>query len=182
MILRRHATAVVHGAAVETNTDGESGGGPAVRTDVGSFQTRFARLPTAHVPQPTAPPARTAHGSSPPGRRAVGPLRALWPPGARGSRQSGSSAPMSMFVLPASRAPSASSRPAGKTLARDSTGEGTATPAGAQIGQRCQRHMRVHNCVLCCELGNRVTWLHPSHPTPTHLLLLSFLSSQEYYY
>ena len=103
MILRRHATAVVHGAAVETNTDGESGGGPAVRTDVGSFQTRFARLPTAHVPQPTAPPARTAHGSSPPGRRAVGPLRALWPPGARGSRQSGSGAPMSMGVLRASR-------------------------------------------------------------------------------
>ena len=173
MILRRHATAVVHGAAVETNTDGESGGGPAVRTDVGSFQTRFARLPTAHVPQPTAPPARTAHGSSPPGRRAVGPLRALWPPGARGSRQSGSGAPCCMGVLRASRA---SSRPAGKTLARDSTGEGTATPAGAQIGQRCQRHMRVHNCVLWIAIWpNRVTCLHPSHPT-TYSPTTTFIS------
>ena len=63
-------------------------------------------------------------------------------------------------------APTASSRPAGKTLARDSTGEGTATPAGAQIGQRCQRHMRVHNCVLWIAIcPNRVTCLHPSHPT-----------------
>ena len=56
--------------------------------------------------------------------------------------------------------------------------KGTATPAGAQIGQRCQRHMRVHNCVLWIASW-RIELPGYTPPTllPTHLLLLSFLSS-----
>ena len=62
------------GAAVDTNADGEPGGGRAVRT-VG--ENMHARRNTPAHPRPTAPPARTAHGSSPHGRCAPVHLRAL---------------------------------------------------------------------------------------------------------